>query len=97
MRLNDEVNLAVQDRALALRLESDFTTDLARCERVTEPQWQRRPAAGRFGAVSSARRGRIYYFASREKRDRLEQAPERYAPGRAGAQPEGHAHHRHGC
>lgn len=48
-------------------------------------------------AVSSAHRGRIYYFASRENRDRFEQAPERYAAGGAGAQPEGHAHHRHGC
>lgn len=45
IRLNDEVNLAVRDRALALRLESGFTADLARCERVTEPQWPRRPAA----------------------------------------------------
>ncbi|CAM3791113.1 phospholipase D-like domain-containing protein [Roseateles saccharophilus] len=52
--LNDEVNLAVQGHALASRLESDFAADLARCERVTEPQWRRRPAAERVLAALGA-------------------------------------------
>lgn len=52
--LNDEVNLAVQGHALASRLESDFVADLARCERVTEPQWRRRPAAERVLAALGA-------------------------------------------
>lgn len=40
--LNDEVNLAVQDRALAQRLERDFRADLARSREVTSEEWQRR-------------------------------------------------------
>ena len=43
--LNDEVNLAAQDRRLAQRLERDFQTDLARSHEVTREEWQRR----RFG------------------------------------------------
>ena len=39
--LNDEVNLAVQDAALAQRLERDFQDDLARCEAVSEAAWRR--------------------------------------------------------
>lgn len=43
--LNDEVNLAVQDRPLAQILERDFQTDISRSHEVTREEWQRR----RFG------------------------------------------------
>lgn len=54
-------------------------------------------------AVTSVYQGRIFYFASRENRDRFEQAPERYVPGAgsisASAQQAApaHQHHRHAC
>lgn len=40
--LNDEVNLAVQDSALAGRLERDFRADIARSREVSLPEWRRR-------------------------------------------------------
>lgn len=40
--LNDEVNLAVQDRAVAGRLERDFQADLTRSHEVMIDEWQRR-------------------------------------------------------
>lgn len=40
---NDEVNLALRDPALATRLDEDFARDLARAQRITLEEWQRRP------------------------------------------------------
>ena len=40
--LNDEVNLAIMDRALAARLHIDFERDRASSERVTLTDWQER-------------------------------------------------------
>jgi cardiolipin synthase len=40
--LNDEINLAARDEALAARLKEDFATDLAESNEVTYEQWQRR-------------------------------------------------------
>ncbi|MBM3774553.1 MAG: cardiolipin synthase B [Acidobacteria bacterium] len=40
--LNDEVNLAADDAALAGRLKEDFERDLARCREITLRQWIRR-------------------------------------------------------
>ena len=54
-------------------------------------------------AVTSVYQGRVFYFASRENRDRFEQAPERYVPGGGSisASPQqaapAHQHHRHRC
>jgi cardiolipin synthase len=45
--LNDEVNLAVRDTALALRMESDLAHDLAESRRVTLAEWQHRPLTER--------------------------------------------------
>jgi cardiolipin synthase len=42
--LNDEANLNVYDRGFARELTRVFEEDLARCERVTLQDWQRRPA-----------------------------------------------------
>jgi cardiolipin synthase len=52
--LNDEVNLAVQDPALAQRLDRAFESDLARCETVTEAAWRRRSAWERMLAGAGA-------------------------------------------
>jgi cardiolipin synthase len=41
--LNDEVNIALVDRALALRLNQDFERDLAMSESMTLAEWIRRP------------------------------------------------------
>ncbi len=41
--LNDEINMAVQDRELAARLNTDFERDRASSLRVTYAAWQRRP------------------------------------------------------
>jgi cardiolipin synthase len=46
--INDEVNLALRDPALAARLEQDFTADLARSQRVTYDEWRRRGFVQRF-------------------------------------------------
>jgi cardiolipin synthase len=40
--LNDEVNLAALDEALAVRLEEDFARDLAVSKNVTYDEWRRR-------------------------------------------------------
>jgi cardiolipin synthase A/B len=40
--LNDEVNVAALDPALASRIESDFEQDLSKARRVTLQQWQNR-------------------------------------------------------
>ena len=40
--LNDEINIAVSDRALAARLEVDFAHDLALSRRVTYVEWEKR-------------------------------------------------------
>jgi cardiolipin synthase len=45
--INDEVNLAVRDRAVARRLGADFTADLRQCERITLEDWQKRPVTER--------------------------------------------------
>jgi cardiolipin synthase len=41
--INDEVNLAVRDRAVALRLENDMDRDLRDAQRVSLDEWRRRP------------------------------------------------------
>lgn len=45
--LNDEINLAVQDREVAARLEEDFSADLASSDEVTIEAWQQRSLAER--------------------------------------------------
>lgn len=46
--LNDEVNLAVQDSALAARLERDFQADLSCSYEVTFREWLQRPRGERL-------------------------------------------------
>ncbi len=46
-------------------------------------------------AVNSSYHGRLYYFASRENRDKFEASPAQYAS--ASVSEGGHRHHRHGC
>jgi cardiolipin synthase len=46
--INDEINLAVRDAALAARLEQDFAHDWAQSTPITLEQWQRRPASERI-------------------------------------------------
>lgn len=46
--LNDEVNLAVQDSALAARLERDFQADLSCSHEVTLREWLQRPRGERL-------------------------------------------------
>ncbi len=41
--LNDEVNVAMPDTALAGRLEQDFENDLRQSRRITYEEWKRRP------------------------------------------------------
>jgi cardiolipin synthase len=41
--INDEVNIAVLDPALAERLTADFRTDLSQSKEITFDQWKRRP------------------------------------------------------
>jgi cardiolipin synthase len=41
--LNDEVNLATRDPALAARLERDFQMDLRKSRKITLEEWKRRP------------------------------------------------------
>ncbi len=51
--LNDEVNLAVNDRALATRLLEDFAADLASSRPISYAEWSARSWPQRFaGAVS---------------------------------------------
>lgn len=45
--INDEVNLAVRDGALAARLESDMAHDLAESRQVSLREWERRPVTER--------------------------------------------------
>lgn len=53
--INDEVNLAVLDRAFAGRLEQDFFKDVENSKEITLEQWKNRPMAERahewFGAL----------------------------------------------
>src|SRR5205085_10886562 len=42
--LNDEVNVALADTALASRLEQDFQNDLRQSKFVSYDEWKRRPA-----------------------------------------------------
>ena len=51
--LNDEVNVAVQQRGLAARLEADFAADLAHCLPVRLEDWRRRALSERaFAALA---------------------------------------------
>jgi cardiolipin synthase A/B len=43
LELNDELNVAVFDRALAARLQADFEKDLAASKRLTLENWRARP------------------------------------------------------
>ena len=45
--INDEVNLAVRDIALAQRLGADFTADLEDSQRITFEDWRNRPLTER--------------------------------------------------
>ena len=45
--LNDEVNIALMNCALAARLQQDFWTDLAASKAVTLLEWSRRPVLER--------------------------------------------------
>jgi len=45
--INDEVNLAVRDRAVASRLAADTTADLRQSQRVTLDDWRHRPVTER--------------------------------------------------
>ena len=49
--LNDEVNVALRDEALAGRLEADFARDLAASRRITLEEWTRRPIGERVLAT----------------------------------------------
>ncbi|NEX64859.1 phospholipase D-like domain-containing protein [Noviherbaspirillum galbum] len=49
--LNDEVNLAVRDPALAARLGDDFQLDLSRSPEVKLAEWEKRPLAERIGSM----------------------------------------------
>lgn len=47
-------------------------------------------------APNSTYQGRLYFFSSKENREKFESSPAQYA--RAGGGPDsGHHHHRHGC
>jgi cardiolipin synthase len=45
--INDEVNLAIRDRAVAQRLSADFTADLQESQRITLEDWRHRPVTER--------------------------------------------------
>jgi cardiolipin synthase len=45
--INDEINVAAFDAALAARLREDFCRDLAQSHRVTYRKWYRRPLVER--------------------------------------------------
>ena len=45
--INDEVNLAVKDPAVALRLESDMANDLNHSRQISLADWRRRPVTER--------------------------------------------------
>jgi cardiolipin synthase len=45
--LNDEVNLAVRDAALAMRMERDMESDLEKSRRVSLEEWRHRPMTER--------------------------------------------------
>lgn len=47
-------------------------------------------------AVNSMYQGRLYYFASRENREKFETSPAEYASA-ADGHDDGHRHRRHGC
>lgn len=46
--LNDEINVAIQDREVAARVRQDFARDLALCHRVSFSEWHQRPVVERF-------------------------------------------------
>ena len=47
LELNDELNVAVFDRALAARLRADFERDLTQSKRLTLEEWRARPITAR--------------------------------------------------
>lgn len=51
--LNDEINLAINDPALAKRLGEDYDRDLGRSKRVTFEEWSRRPLHERIVEAAS--------------------------------------------
>ena len=48
LEINDELNMSVQDAALATRLRDDFEIDLRQSQRMTLDAWRARPAATRI-------------------------------------------------
>jgi cardiolipin synthase len=51
LALNDEMNVALLERALAQRLEADLAADLAQSRRVRLEEWRRRPLSERVFAL----------------------------------------------
>jgi len=45
---NDEMNVAIRDKAVAARLTQDFLADVAKSEEVTFEKWQQRPMTERL-------------------------------------------------
>lgn len=45
--INDEVNLAVRDKAVAMRFEQDMALDLAQSRRISLDEWKHRPVTER--------------------------------------------------
>ena len=45
--INDEVNLAVKDPAVALRLETDMANDLKQSRKISLDAWRHRPVTER--------------------------------------------------
>jgi cardiolipin synthase len=45
--INDEVNLAVRDAAVAMRFENDMALDLDQSRRVSLEEWEHRPVTER--------------------------------------------------
>jgi len=43
LEMNDELNVAVFDRAFAARLQSDFDRDLTQSKKLTLNEWRERP------------------------------------------------------
>lgn len=54
-------------------------------------------AVSRATALTSVYRGRIYYFSSREHRDKFEAQPDKFAATQAGDPAQSHRDGSHGC
>ena len=52
--INDEVNMAVREKELALRLEKDFILDIARSRQMSYKEWRNRPILERAPEILGA-------------------------------------------